>query len=432
MGQKINPIIFRQGITRQETSTWISSYDRIGKLQQQELEIQDFLNSLLRSKGILLRSSRISRSSKKLLVELDLYFSTIFAKQSRFFWAKNLFRTLKKKYVELKKMRDLKDFVNQAQDHSDEDYDSEIVPTFSSKKKIKYKLLPQKRKKSFLLKKKENFVFNTSVLTYKNRFFFFLLKKKERVESFVKKENFSILGSVKHSSKSALLRLKFGKLKKLFQSKKLKYNFQKYHLKASFVNTKKTNKNLLGLTKALSQSLQNYTGYEDVHLRIYSSQLNFLPTFKHYRRSLEKELSYFRRSKDLKNYMTETLQVLFFVIGSFGSGNAALLGKFITYMIETNRKHMSSVRFLKKSLKIFFKNLPNHCFAIEGIKIMITGRFNKRRRTKTVVLQEGEISLQTLKTPIDYHQTQAITLYGSFGIKVWLAKKAQKKVKKTL
>lgn len=41
-----------------------------------------------------------------------------------------------------------------------------------------------------------------------------------------------------------------------------------------------------------------------------------------------------------------------------------------------------------------------------------------------MVIQEGQISLQTIRTPIDYYQTQAITLYGAFGIKVWLAKKS--------
>ena len=430
MGQKINPIIFRQGITRQETSRWIADHGQFANLQQQDLEIQNFLSSLLRSHGILLRSARISRSSKKLLVELDLYFSTIFAKQSRFFWAKNLFRTIKKKYVALKKMRDLKDFVTEARDNSDSDdsIDFKVPLIVTDKKRIKYKLSRQKRQKSFLKKRKKNFVFNTSVLTYKDRFFFFLLKKKVRTETFVKKENFSILGGVKHSSQSALLRVKFGKLKKLFRSKKLKYNFQNYHLKSSFVSTKKDKKSLLVLTKALSQSLQNYTGYEDIHLRIYSSQLNFLPTFKYYKRSLEKDLRYLQRSKDLKNYFSETLQVLYFTIGSFGCGNAALLGKFISYMIETNRRHTSITRFLKKSLQVFFKNLPSNCFAIEGIRIMIKGRFNKRRRTKTITLREGEISLQTLKMPVDYHQNQAITLYGSFGIKVWIAKKVEKTI----
>jgi hypothetical protein len=118
------------------------------------------------------------------------------------------------------------------------------------------------------------------------------------------------------------------------------------------------------------------------------------------------------------NYERElkTVETLYFVLGTFGYGNASLLGKLVSYMIEKNRKHMLTVRFLKKALQIFFQNLPGNFLAVDGLKILIKGRFNKRRRTKTIVLQQGQISLQTLKTPIDYHQTQAITLYGAFGI----------------
>jgi len=405
MGQKINPIIFRQSITKPQISSWISRTDHLANLQQQDLEIRNFMGFLLRSQGILLRACKISRSSRKLLIEADFYFSSLLAKQSKFFWAKNLFRTIKKKYVELKKMRDLKNFVEEIQDDSSET--SDYKPTFN-RKKSKYFLLPQKQKKAFLSKKKQNFVFKTDVLTYKHRFFFYLLRKKKREEKFLKKDNFSILGSVKNSSQSTILRLKFGKLKKLFALKKFKYNFQNFHLKDSVYLAKNDKKNLLELNKILCKCLHNFTGFEDIHLRIYSTQLDFLPTLKLYRRHIEHKLIYLQRTKDLRNYFSETLETLYFVLGTFTYGNAALLGKLISYMIENNRKHTSSVRFIKKSLQIFFLNLPTSFFAVEGIKILIKGRFNKRRRTKTIVIQEGQISLQTIKTPIDYYQIRQL------------------------
>ena len=155
MGQKINPIIFRQSITKPEISSWISKNDYVANLQQQDLEIRNFLAFLLRSQGILLRSCKISRSSRKLLLEVDFYFSSLLAKQSKFLGAKNLFRTIKKKYVELKKMRDLKNFVQEIQEDSEDS--SDFKPIFN-RKKAKYRLLPQKRKKYFLVKKKENFI----------------------------------------------------------------------------------------------------------------------------------------------------------------------------------------------------------------------------------------------------------------------------------
>ena len=180
---------------------------------------------------------------------------------------------------------------------------------------------------------------------------------------------------------------------------------------------------MLDLNKALCTSLHNFTGCENIHLRIYSTQLNFLPSLNVYQQLLGKKLFFFQKNKDLKKYYFESLEILYFVLGTFGYGNASLLGKFISYMIENNRKHSLSARFLNKALSVLFQSLPSNFFAVQGIKILIKGRFNKRRRTKTLVLQQGQISLQTLETPIDYYQTQAITLYGTFGIKVWLAKK---------
>lgn len=420
MGQKINPIIFRQSITKPDLSSWISQKEHVANLQHQDLEIRAFLSFLLRSQGIILRSCKIKRSSKKLLIELDFYFSSLLCKQSKFFWAKNLFRTIKKKYVDLRKIRDLKSFVEEMEEPESEDFDFNLSV---NGKKSKYMLLQQKRKKYFLQKK--NFIFRSSILTYKCRFFFFLLLKKKRKEKLTKKDNFPILGSVKNSSDSVILRLKFNKLKKLFLVKKLHYTFQNFHLKNSFspLKLKKDKKNMLNLNKALCQSLHNFTGVEDIHLRIYSSQLDFLPSLKLYQGVLNKKLSFFQRNKELKKYFSETVETLYFVLGTFGYGNASLLGKLVSYMIEKNRKHTLSVRFLKKALQSFFQNLPNNFFAVDGLKILIKGRFNKRRRTKTIVLQQGQIPLQTLKTPIDYHQTQAITLYGAFGIKIWLAKK---------
>lgn len=423
MGQKINPIIFRQSITKADLSLWISQKEHVATLQHQDLEIRNFLTFLLKSQGILLRNCKIQRSSKKLLIELDFYFSFLLTKQSKFFWAKNLFRTIKKKYVDLGKIRDLKNFVEEMEEAHTEDFDSHSRPNTKQSKSL---LFQQKRKKCFVQKKKKNFIFRSSVLTYKCRFFFFLFSKKRKENKVIKKENFSILGTVKNSSKSTMLRLKFQKLKKLFLMKKFFYKFQNFQLKNSFtpLKLKKDRQNLLYLNKALCQSLYNFTGIEDIHLKIYSTQLNFLPSFKLHQGLLERKMSFFQRNKELKKYFSEVIENLYFVLGTFGYGNAFLLGKLISYMIENNRKHTLSVRFLKKALESFFQNLPKSFFAVDGLKILIKGRFNKRRRTKTIVLQQGQISLQTLKTPIDYHQTQAITLYGTFGIKIWIAQKS--------
>lgn len=427
MGQKINPIIFRQSVTKPEVATWISPKDKFFHLQHQDLEIRNFLSDLLKSRGILLRSCRISRSSQRLELELDLYFSYILAKQSKFVWARSMFRTIKKKYDSLNKIRDIKDFVQEAEfgDIEEDGVLGSSTPLRKIKKK-KYSLPSIKRKKDFIVRRKRNFIFGTQVLSYKHRYLFFLFLKKKKNQSFLKKEDFSVLSSVKNSLKPNLYRFKFSKLKTLFFVNKFRYSFQKFHLKSCLKVNKSKKKgkvSFLYLNKFLCKSLHNFTGFEIVNLRVYSTQLSYLPTFKFYQSALRSKLYLLQRNKDLKKYFTESLETLYFVLSTFGYGNAYLLGKLVVYMIENNRKHTLITRFLKKSLDVFFDELPNHIFAVEGIRILIKGRFNKRRRTKTIVVQKGEISLQTIKTPVDYHQTQAITIYGSFGVKIWLAKK---------
>nr|AHX24917.1 30S ribosomal protein S3 [Nannochloropsis gaditana] len=417
MGQKINPTIFRQLITKPELSLWISPKNNIASLQHQDLELRKFLEVLLRSRGILLRNLKMQRFGKKILLELDLYFSYLLAKQAKFLWAKNLFRTVKEEYIDLRKMRDLKTFIEELEEPSNE---NDVLKPL---KRSRHTLSQKKRKKSFLYKK--NFIFNSSVLTYKYRFCFFLLAKKEKNLRACKKKLLSILGTEKNSIRSGLLRLKFEKLKKLFVINKFNYEFQNYNIKNSLLplNVKKDKKSLLKLNQNLCESLHHFTGYEDIHIKIYSKQLDFLPSFKLYQSFIQRKLFFFQKNKQLKKYFCESLEIIYFVLGTFGYGNAYLLGKLISHMIENNRKHTQSVRFLKKALQVFFKYMPPYFSCVDGVKILIKGRFNKRRRTKTIVLIKGQISLQTIKTQIDYYQTQAITLYGAFGIKIWLSKK---------
>lgn len=444
MGRKINPIIFRQSITKPEIASWVSPKDKFFHLQHQDLEIRNFLSDLLKSRGILLRSCKISRSSQKLQLYLDFYFSYILSKQAKFVWARSTFRTIKKKYDTIYKMRDLKDFIQEAEFGDVEDVDDiddiDQLNSYSSLrtlKRKKYSLSSLKRKKYFLQKRKKNFIFGTKVLSYKHRYLFFLLLKQKKNHPLINKIDeeeyeYSALNSVKNSLKSNLHRFRFSKLKKIFLLKKIRSSFSTYQLKSSLKGCKrdkKTKSTLLYLNKTLCQSLHNFTGFETINLKIYSTQLNYLPSFKLHKKSLESKLFFLQRNKNLKKYFSESLETLYFVMSTFGYGNAYLLSKLVAYMIENNRKHTLITRFLKKSLEVFFECLPTRFFAIEGIRILVKGRFNKRRRTKTIVVQKGEISLQTIKTPIDYHQTQAITIYGTFGIKVWLAKK-QKTLKK--
>jgi small subunit ribosomal protein S3 len=59
----------------------------------------------------------------------------------------------------------------------------------------------------------------------------------------------------------------------------------------------------------------------------------------------------------------------------------------------------------------------------EGVKIVISGRFNGQDRGSSQWVKEGSIPLQTLNIPILYSEQVAHTIYGVLGIKVWLSYK---------
>ena len=55
-----------------------------------------------------------------------------------------------------------------------------------------------------------------------------------------------------------------------------------------------------------------------------------------------------------------------------------------------------------------------------GVKIMVSGRLGGAEIARTEWSKEGRIPLQTLRADIDYGFTEASTVMGLIGIKVWI------------
>jgi len=56
----------------------------------------------------------------------------------------------------------------------------------------------------------------------------------------------------------------------------------------------------------------------------------------------------------------------------------------------------------------------------EGIKIKVSGRLGGAEMARTEQYKEGRIPLHTLRADIDYAISEANTIYGKIGIKVWV------------
>ena len=60
--------------------------------------------------------------------------------------------------------------------------------------------------------------------------------------------------------------------------------------------------------------------------------------------------------------------------------------------------------------------------SVNGIKIQVSGRLNGAEIARSEWIREGRVPLQTLRAEIDYATTEANTIYGVLGVKVWVFK----------
>jgi small subunit ribosomal protein S3 len=92
---------------------------------------------------------------------------------------------------------------------------------------------------------------------------------------------------------------------------------------------------------------------------------------------------------------------------------ANLIGDFIVEQLE---KRIAFRRAIREALQRAQKQNVN------GIKIQVSGRLNGAEMARSEWIREGRVPLQTLRADIDYATTEANTIYGVLGIKVWLFK----------
>src|ERR1700712_3552602 len=96
--------------------------------------------------------------------------------------------------------------------------------------------------------------------------------------------------------------------------------------------------------------------------------------------------------------------------------DAQLVAENIALQIE---RRISFRRAMKKAIQVTME------FGAEGVRIRCAGRLGGAEISRAEWHREGKIPLHTLRTPIDYGVTEAHTVYGQIGVKVWLCKKPE-------
>jgi small subunit ribosomal protein S3 len=93
--------------------------------------------------------------------------------------------------------------------------------------------------------------------------------------------------------------------------------------------------------------------------------------------------------------------------------DAKLVGESIAQQLEAR---ISYRRAMKQSIASAMR------VGAEGIKVKVSGRLAGADMARTEQYKEGRIPLHTLRADIDYAISEAQTVYGKIGIKVWIFK----------
>lgn len=100
--------------------------------------------------------------------------------------------------------------------------------------------------------------------------------------------------------------------------------------------------------------------------------------------------------------------------------SSELLSNYLSQQFSRLKRHNYFLNFLKRALILI---LYSPISRIKGVKILLKGRFNGRPRSSHKLIQIGKVSSQTFDSVISYHNSTAFSIFGTFGIKVWVCEK---------
>lgn len=116
--------------------------------------------------------------------------------------------------------------------------------------------------------------------------------------------------------------------------------------------------------------------------------------------------------EELKKITGKDLQINIFEIKR-PELDAVLVGESIAQQL---RARISYRRAMKQAIASSMR------VGAQGIKIKCSGRLGGAEMARTEQYKEGRIPLHTLRADIDYAVSEAQTVYGKIGIKVWIFK----------
>ncbi len=119
-----------------------------------------------------------------------------------------------------------------------------------------------------------------------------------------------------------------------------------------------------------------------------------------------------RIKEELKKITGKDVQINIFEIKR-PELDAKLVGQSVAQQLEAR---ISYRRAMKQAIASAVR------VGAQGIKIKVSGRLGGAEMARTEQYKEGRIPLHTLRADIDYAVSEAQTVYGKIGVKVWIFK----------
>lgn len=282
--------------------------------------------------------------------------------------------------------------------------------------KNKVKLLPLKKIKQFYFNEK-NF-FNQFI--FKNFIFYYFLKHKKIKLLFVSKllynnnlNNISFLNFIKKNKKL---------LKKsndiFFFEKKLTYDLQNLQKILQILTRTKTSLifiNTLSLylffSKIWYKSLNTLKPFAWKSFKLKSKKrFFFLEKFAN------KSENMFKKRFEMGIHHVKDLVYISLLTIVFK--RPKILAKFIGFQIKNLPKKRRQIPFIRQIMRLILSLTGRK--DILGACIQIKGRFDRWKRTKSLVSSTGILPLQTFNINIEYGSSKGVVRKGTFGIRIWI------------
>jgi hypothetical protein len=111
-----------------------------------------------------------------------------------------------------------------------------------------------------------------------------------------------------------------------------------------------------------------------------------------------------------------------FVLGKI---NLNIYNKFLNKIFKSlsKRSHTKFFSFLKVLFTLLIEEKTPVFSSFGGLKILISGKIQGKDRSSLKLIKVGSVPSQTISKNIEYSLEHVYTLYGVFGLKLWLYKK---------